>query len=97
MALGVRNDHSSTVKKPGFPSKAPLGKTGSQLKRPPCSSSGLQPPSKVNVLSACQGVSVRFRVIVCLGSGWLGICLSVLSVSVSMSSSVWVAGALEYV
>nr|KAG5690314.1 hypothetical protein BaRGS_022541 [Batillaria attramentaria] len=45
MALGVRNDHSSTVKKPGFPSKAPPGKSSGQLKRPSNSSSGIQAPS----------------------------------------------------
>ncbi|KAK7474631.1 hypothetical protein BaRGS_00034110 [Batillaria attramentaria] len=50
MALGVRNDHSSTVKKPGFPSKAPPGKSSGQLKRPSNSSSGIQAPSsKVRV------------------------------------------------
>ncbi|XP_013418836.1 paired amphipathic helix protein Sin3a isoform X2 [Lingula anatina] len=39
--LGVRNDHSSTVKKPGF-GKA-NNKSGSHIRRP---SSGQQPPSK---------------------------------------------------
>ena len=40
-ALGVRNDHSSTVKKPGM--KSQMNK-GSQHRRP---SSGQQPPQKV--------------------------------------------------
>lgn len=49
MVLGVRNDHSSTVKKPGCTGKtAPTGKTSSQLKRPQMGgSSSLQPPSKM--------------------------------------------------
>ena len=43
-ALGVRNDHSSTVKKPSLGNKSQLGKSGNQHRRP---SGGPQPPQKV--------------------------------------------------
>ncbi|XP_076454283.1 paired amphipathic helix protein Sin3a-like isoform X1 [Babylonia areolata] len=65
MSLGVRNDHSSTHKKPGgFPSKGtPLGKTTGQLKRPACMcssgcSSGLQPQAKKYKTGMLKDVSL---------------------------------------
>ncbi|ESO95141.1 hypothetical protein LOTGIDRAFT_232221 [Lottia gigantea] len=53
-ALGVRNDHSSTVKKPGFNNKNPSSK-GHQLKRP---LQGSQMPAKKPKTSSLKDVSL---------------------------------------
>lgn len=50
-SLGVRNDHSSTVKKPTLGNKSQLGKSGSQHRRPSC---GPQPPQKVSRVKGSQ-------------------------------------------
>lgn len=52
--LGVRNDHSSTVKKPGF-GKSQSGKSSSHLRRP---SAGQQPPSKKSKSSTLKDITL---------------------------------------
>lgn len=50
-SLGVRNDHSSTVKKPSLGNKSQMGKSGNQHRRP---SGGPQPPQKVSRVKGSQ-------------------------------------------
>ncbi|XP_078328570.1 paired amphipathic helix protein Sin3a-like isoform X2 [Crassostrea virginica] len=54
-ALGVRNDHSSTVKKPSLGNKSQLGKSGNQHRRP---SGGPQPPQKKQRTGTLKDISL---------------------------------------
>ena len=54
---GMRNDHSSTVKKPCFTSKNQNNKTG-QVRRP-SNGNGQEPPAKVK-LGMCYAHSNKF-------------------------------------
>ncbi|XP_053386924.1 LOW QUALITY PROTEIN: paired amphipathic helix protein Sin3a-like [Mercenaria mercenaria] len=55
--LGVRNDHSSTVKKPGFPSKNQTAKAANQLRRS-ISSSAQQPIIKKPRMGTLKDISL---------------------------------------
>ncbi|KAK3095867.1 hypothetical protein FSP39_020142, partial [Pinctada imbricata] len=54
-SLGVRNDHSSTVKKPGLGNKGPMTKAGNQHRRP---SGGPQPPQKKQRTGTLKDISL---------------------------------------
>ncbi|XP_062620426.1 paired amphipathic helix protein Sin3a-like isoform X2 [Saccostrea cucullata] len=54
-SLGVRNDHSSTVKKPSLGNKSQMGKSGNQHRRP---SGGPQPPQKKQRTGTLKDISL---------------------------------------
>ena len=55
--MGMRNDHSSTVKKPGFGNKSQNNKSGSHIRRPSSGSSS-QPPAKKPKTSTLKDITL---------------------------------------